>query len=305
MHDLIIIGIGPAGLTAAIYAARYKLDCIVIGAESGGKLSYAHQVDNYPGFAGLSGRELMSKIRSHAELLGAKIFDDQVKRIEISSEGFDVWTFADKYSCKSLLLCIGAGQKKETLIGEENFLGRGVSYCASCDGAFYKGKVIAIYGHGQHAAIAAKILSQFAKKLYLICDSKNLGLEEYENDLVPLEIEIIYDVYIKAILGNERLESITLSQSGSDDKNILVDALFIETATIPPKEFMTSLGITTDEKGFIIVDSACKTSVRGVFAAGDVTIIPLKQAVVAAGQAAVACWSAFNYIKDMKNDRIQ
>jgi len=306
MYDLIIIGTGPAGLTAAIYAVRYKIDCMVVGAEPGGKLGYAHLVDNYPGLAGLSGRDLMSKMRGHAESLGVKIFDDQVKRIDATPEGFDIWTFADKYSCKSLILCIGAGQKKETIKGEEYFLGRGVSYCASCDGAFYKDKTIAIYGSGRHAAIAARILSQFAKKLYLVCDSNTLGLEEYEKDLVPAGTEIFYDAHIAEIIGNGRLESINFSCNESGEsvhKNILLDALFIETNTIPPKEFITSLGINTDNKGFIIVDNACKTSVNGVFAAGDVTTVPLKQAIVAAGQAAIASWSAFNYIKDMKNDR--
>jgi len=286
MKNLIIIGAGPAGLTAAIYAKRYNLDFLIIGQTPGGTAIEAYQVKNYPGFKSISGLDLMQKFQ---EQLGCKIIQENIEKI---TKDFLVYTSKNQYKTKSLILAMGSKNRKLGLENEEKFLGRGISYCVTCDGPLFKDKITAVVGGGNAALTGALELADIAKKVYLIHRRDEFRADPIWQGKVKKnkKIEIILKSQVIQIKGDKVLEKIILDSN----QELGVSGLFIEIGTTPSSGLAQDLAIAL-ENDFIIVDKNQATNIPGVFAAGDITNNPLKQIISACGQGAVAAFSAFQY----------
>ncbi|MDO8507795.1 MAG: FAD-dependent oxidoreductase [bacterium] len=293
MYDLVIIGTGPAGLSASIYGARYKMNAVTIGKLHGGTITEAHLVENYPGVGEISGMELGQKMLKQAESLGAKVIADSIRKIEKQNKLFVLHTENGKYETKRILLAMGAERTKLKTKGEEEFLGKGVAYCATCDGPFFKGKTVSVIGGGNAAVTAALYLGDITEKVYLIYRGPELKAEPAWIDQLNTKknIEVIYSANIEEITGTNKVESIKLDNGNT----IALDGVFIEIGSTPNKALITDLGLKTDDKGYIEVDAEMKTSAEGVWAAGDIAAgkFKLRQAVTATGEGALAVYSAY------------
>ncbi|MFH1030278.1 MAG: thioredoxin-disulfide reductase [bacterium] len=305
IYDLIIIGGGPAGITASIYAARYKLNFFLASEILGGWLNEIHEIENYPGFKSISGFELIEKYKEQLQYLGAPLVNENIIHIEKENDLFKVITSTEKaYNSRTII--IASGSKKQTLNipGEKEFLGRGVSYCAICDAMFFKEKIVAVVGGANSAVSAALHLAKIAKKVYLVYRKNELRAEKIlvANLEKETNVEIIYDTNIIKINGNEKVQSVELDNSHKDcaDKNILaLDGIFIEIGLIPITELVSNIGVELDNKNQIKIDDKCRTNIKGAFAAGDVTNGQgeLKQFVTAMAAGAIAATSANRYLK--------
>ncbi|PIP17281.1 MAG: thioredoxin-disulfide reductase [Candidatus Portnoybacteria bacterium CG23_combo_of_CG06-09_8_20_14_all_37_13] len=287
MKDLIIIGAGPAGLTAGIYAKRYNLDFLVIGQTPGGTAIEAWQIENYPGFKSIAGLDLMQKFQ---EQLGQKIIQENIEKI---TKDFLVYTDKNQYQGKTLILAMGSKNRKLGLENEEKFLGRGISYCVTCDGPLFKDKIVAVVGGGNAALTGALELADIAKKVYLIHRRDEFRADPIWQEKIKQnkKIEIIFNTRVVQVKGDKILEKIILDSS----RELEVSGLFIEIGTTPSSGLAQDLAITL-ENDFIVVDKNQATNIPGVFAAGDITNNPLKQIISACGQGAVASFSAFQYV---------
>ncbi len=303
-YDVIIIGAGPAGYTAGIYATRFGLRALIIGKEPGGLANEAYEIDNYPGFAPISGIELMTKFKEQAEALGAGLvpFAD-ADEIERKREGFVVKTADGKtYGGKAVILAMGSKKRKLEIPGEETFRGKGVAYCATCDAAFYKDKTVAVVGGGNSAVRAALLLTEHAKKVYLVYRKAKENMRAMPSVVKKAEnnkkIEMIFRAAPKEILGSDKLETVVFEQNGKG-LHLKVDGLFVEIGRIPETGIAKKLGVALDEKGNINVRKDMSTSVEGVFAAGDITngSNGMEQIVTACAEGAIASETAYNYIK--------
>jgi len=294
-YDLIVIGAGPAGLSASIYAARYKLKVLVIGKEMGGLAATAHKVCNYPSYKDINGLELMQKFIEHTQDLRVPIIYQEVSKIDKKGDLFIIK--ADKeYKARKIVFAGGTTRQKLNAKGEEKFLGKGVSYCATCDAAFFKNKIVSVVGGSDAALTAALLLSEFAKKVYIIYrKDKFFRGDPSWVDLVEREkkIQTIFNEEITEILGKDKVEKIKL-KSGKEMK---LDGVFVEIGSVPEINFISKLKVKITDKGYIITDKLQKTNVPGFFAAGDITESNLKQIVTAASQGAVAAYNAYREIK--------
>lgn len=291
-YDLIIVGAGPAGLTAAIYAARYKLNVVVIGKETGGLAATAHKVWNYPSHKEISGMELMKRMVEHVKSLEVEIINADVLKVSGKDGGFVVKTRSKEYKCKKIIYASGTVKSELGVKGEKEFVGKGVNYCATCDAGFYKGKVVGVVGGSNSALSSALLLTEYASKVYIIYRKGEFfradpsWIERVEKNK---KIEVLFNEEIVEIYGSKIVEGVKL-KSG---KNLQLGGLFIEIGGAPHTYVLDGLGIKTDKKGYIITDKSCRTSVQGIYAAGDVTDGVLKQIVTAAGEGAVASFGVF------------
>ncbi len=294
-YDVIIVGSGPAGLTAGIYSARYNLDFLIIGRLPGGEISEAHKVCNYPSQNNISGFELTQKMVEHVSELGGQIKQEEVTGISKDGEIFAVATDYGNYRAKKIILATGREKKKLDAPGEKDFFGRGISYCATCDGAFYKGKTVAVVGGGNTAVTSAILLAEHSEKVYVIYRKDSFFRAE-PAWVTQLEkekkIEPIFNSNVTRIFGDKTVQGVELDTG----KMIKLDGVFIEIGSIPETRLPDSLGVTTDN-GYIITGKKQETNVRGVFAAGDATSNYLKQVITAAAEGAVAATAAFEEIK--------
>ncbi|MCA9496076.1 MAG: FAD-dependent oxidoreductase [Nanoarchaeota archaeon] len=295
-YDLIIIGGGCAGYPAAVYAARFNLKTLVIVKERGGLITTTHLVENYPGFISLSGPELGEKLEEHVKANNVPIVDDIVKSVEKKGDYFVVKTdiMEETYKTKSVILATGTKHRHLGAPGEKEFQGKGVSYCATCDGPFYKNKIVAIVGGSDSAAKEAMVLSQNSKKVYMFVRS-HIKAEPINAERIKKikNIEIIEGVNVKEIVGDDKGVNGVVLDNG---KNISLDGIFIAIGMLPQNEIALSLGIKLNKKGELIIDRLSKTNVEGVFAAGDVTDAEWKQGIIASAEGSVAAYSAFEYI---------
>lgn len=301
-YDLIIIGSGPAGLSASIYASRYKINHLVIGKAPGGLMTEASKIENYPGFKSISGIELMKKFQEHAQSFGVKIEQDEVIKIEKENKSFKITTSqGKKYQTKTIILALGTERRKLNIPGEKKFLGKGVSYCAVCDAMFYKDKIVAVVGGSDAAAMSALLLSEQAKKVYLIYRKSKLRAEPIivERTEKNPKIEIIYQTNIKEIKGKDKLEKVVLDKQYRGSSELKLDGLFVEIGSIPAAALAQGIGVEIDEQNCIKIDSSGATNIPGIFAAGDITsgLAKLRQIVTAAAEGAVAATSVYNYLK--------
>lgn len=302
IYDVVIVGAGPAGLTAAIYCVRSGLKIRVIGKAIGGQIAEASLVENYPGLKAVSGFELAKNIAEHAESLGVDVLIDEVVGIEQIDDVFTVKTSASGvFNCRAVILAIGAEPSRLGIKGEEEFRGRGVSYCATCDGPLFRGKDVAVVGGGNSALDAALYLSSLAKRVYLIHRRGEFRAAKALVDKVVERENIVRALKRVPIeIGGSRfVEWIKAKNVETGEvEELRVSGVFIEIGRSVKSDFLKGF-VELDDKGQIIVDSLCRTSRRGVFAAGDATNIPYKQAIIAAGEGAKAALSAYEYLKGL------
>lgn len=308
MYDLIIVGLGPAGISAAIYASRYNMKVLIIGSQVGGMISWTHLVDNYPAIPEISGEDLSNKFLNHIERYkNCEIKKETINAINKSNNIFYISTEnGEIIEGKSLILALGTDKKKANIKGESEFLGKGVSYCTVCDGMFYKDKITAIIGSGDSALKGAHHLSNIASKIYLIIRKNDFSATD-NNDLNNIlnnsKIEIIKNSEVLQIFGDKKVNSINIKTKLENntyfENKIDVDGVFIEIGAVPHSILLKTLNIDMDENGFIKIDQNCKTNVDGVYAAGDMTtgFSDLKQIIVASAMGAVAATTAKKYLK--------
>ncbi len=301
MYDLIIIGSGPAGLSAGIYAARAKLSFLVIEKSyiSGGQIVNTYEIDNYPGFSGLSGMKLAEEMRSHAERLGVQFKNALVERIEIVDGKKIVHTESETLETKTVIIATGADHSKLGIAGEEEFSGRGVSYCATCDGAFYRNKEVAVVGGGNVAVEDAIFLARACKKVYIVHRRNEFRAEKIlQEQLLSLpNVETVLDCNAIQIEGeNKKVSALVVKNKNTgEERKISVNGVFIAVGIVPVSEIFKNL-LKTDEKGYIVAGENCRTSLEGVFVAGDVRTKELRQVVTAVSDGANAVSSAQRYL---------
>lgn len=297
MYDLIILGTGPAGLTASLYASRYGLKTISIGKSLGGTANYAAEVDNYPSFMG-TGAELMNELKEHAEKFDSEIVNEEIISVEKDKEGFLVKCKKNEYKGKAIVIALGTERKKLNISGEKELLGRGVSYCATCDGFFFKNKVVGVIGGRDGCANSALMLSELAKKVYLIYRGDSLRCTPiYRKRLHEhKKVEILLNAVPKEIIGREKVESFVVDIKG-EKKEIKLEGVFIEAGSVPLTEIVKNLGIDFDKEGYILTNNRQETNIGGIYAAGDITNSSLKQIITACSQGAVAVSSAFEWLE--------
>lgn len=296
-YNLTIVGAGPAGLTAAIYASRYNLKTLVLGAQQGGLITDAHRVCNFPSRPEIEGSELGKKIKNHAEKYGAEVKAERVKNIE-KNDKFVLETNLDKeYETEALLLATGTERRKLNLDKEKEFLGSGVSYCATCDGRFFEDETVAVVGGANAAATAALYLSDLAEKVYVIYRRDELrAVEVWKGKISNSDnIEIVYNNNVVGLEGEDSLEAVELEQPYQGTEKLKLSGLFVEIGSIPNVELPKQLGLELDEKNYVKVDEAQKTSEDAVWAAGDVTTNSdgFKQVITASAEGAIAADSIY------------
>ena len=301
MYDIIIIGSGPAGLSAAIYAQRACLDTIVIGKNgiSGGQVLNTWEVDNYPGFPGVTGFELSRQFREHANKLGARVVQDEVVQVELSGNVKKVVCEEETYEARCVILASGAHHRTLEGPGEEELRGAGVSYCATCDGAFFRGRTVAVVGGGDAALEDAIFLARMCEKVYIVHRRDKLrGAKRLQERLQVLEnIEFVWNSETAAIEGNGQVEALRLRQTQTgEERRLDVDGVFIAVGIAPESELYAGQ-LELDEQGYIRADESGQTSVPGVFAAGDVRTKALRQILTAASDGANCVASAERYLQ--------
>ena len=301
MYDIIIIGSGPAGLSAVIYAQRACLDTIVIEKNgiSGGQVLNTWEVDNYPGFPGVTGFELSRQFREHANKLGARVVQDEVVQVELSGNVKKVVCEEETYEARCVILASGAHHRTLEVPGEEELRGAGVSYCATCDGAFFRGRTVAVVGGGDAALEDAIFLARMCEKVYIVHRRDKLrGAKRLQERLQALEnIEFVWNSETVAIEGNAQVEALRLRQTKTgEERRLNVDGVFIAVGIAPESELYAGQ-LELDEQGYIRADESGQTSVPGVFAAGDVRTKALRQILTAASDGANCVASAERYLQ--------
>ena len=299
IYDVVIIGSGPAGLTAAIYAKRAELETVVIEKEiaSGGQVLNTYEVDNYPGLPGINGYDLGMKFREHADKLGAEFVTGDVVRVEKADGLFTVTCEEESYTAKTVIISTGASHRKLAVPGEEELTGMGVSYCATCDGAFFRNRVTAVTGGGDVAIEDAIFLSRMCKKVYLIHRRDELrGARTLQTQLFSLDnVEVLWDTVVEKINGKDQVESVTLKNVKTEEsKELPVDGVFIAVGINPQSSAFD--GLVEMDHGYIQAGEDCETSVPGIFAAGDVRTKQLRQVSTAVADGANAITSVERYL---------
>jgi thioredoxin reductase (NADPH) len=302
--DLIIVGGGPAGLTSAIYSARALIDTIVIEKMlPGGQPILTTFIENYPGFPdGISGPEFAERLEAQARRFGAKIIASQpVVEVSKVEDGFEVKTEGDSFWGRAVIIATGTSPRKLGVPGEDTFTGRGVSYCAVCDGAFYKDKVVAVVGGGDSAIVEAIYLTRFASKVYVVHRRNQLRAERIlqERAFSNPKISFIWDTVVQSIEGEKKVELLRLKNVKTGEiSEIYTDGVFIYIGSIPNSSMVKGL-VELDENGFIITDNLMRTSVPGIFAAGDVRNTTFRQLATAVGDGAIAANTAEKYLGEL------
>ena len=300
MYDIIIVGAGPAGLTAAIYARRASKKVLILEAKNyGGQIVNTLDIENYPVEAHISGFDFATKLYNQAKDLGAEIIFEKVVEINDNDKEKELITTKNKYIAKTIILATGSENRKLGLDNEDDLVGKGISYCATCDGAFYKNKNVAVVGGGNTALEDALYLTDIANKVYLIhrrdefrgADSTVNLLKDKDN------IEFVYNSNVSKINANERLESIEVINKDGSTKKIEVDGLFVAVGRIPENENFSKL-INLDSSGYIIAGEDCNTNISGIFVAGDNRTKEVRQLVTATSDGAIAATAAIKYINN-------
>ncbi len=295
-YDLIIVGGGCAGYPAAVYASRFNLKTLVIAKEKGGLITTTHLVENYPGFVSLSGQELADNLEAHVKANNVPIENDIVKSIEKEGKYFIVKTdlLEKEYKTKTVILATGTKHRHLDAPGEKEFSGKGVSYCATCDGMFFRNKVVGIVGGSDSAAKEAMVLAQNSSKVYMFIRTY-LKAEPINADRIRQnpKIEIIEGVQVKEICGDNLVTHVVLDNG----KKVDLSGVFIAIGMLPQNDLANSLGVELDKKGEVVIDRLSRTNVEGVFAAGDNTNSEWKQGIVASAEGSVAAYSAYEHIQ--------
>ena len=299
MYDLIVVGSGPAGLTAAIYARRAEKSVLVIEKETfGGEITHSPKVENYPGFNELSGNELAEKLLEQTMALGAEIEMDTITAVE-GQGPFTLRGENADYEAKTLIIASGSKHRRLGVPGEEELTGSGVSYCAVCDGPFYKGRTVAIVGGGNSALQQAVMMSEYCEKVTIVQNLDFLTGEKKLQDILAARnnVEVILGVTVDHLEGEEELSAVVLNRTADGEKlTIRPDGLFVAIGQAPENEpFRTVCDL--NEYGYIMADESCTTKTPGVYAAGDCRTKAIRQIVTATGDGAVAALAACRYLE--------
>ncbi len=307
LYDVLIIGGGVVGYGTAMYCGRLNLKTLVIEGKPGGTIILTDVVENYPGFIRLTGQELADKLKEHA--LDYKRYvefkDEMVLKVDKikdkNGHNHFVITTDDnkKYNSKSIIFATGSEWRKLNVSGEDEYANRGVHYCALCDGAIYRDKIMAIVGGSDSAAKDALVLTQWAKKVYMIYRGEKIRPEpiNYDRVMSNKKIEIVYKTNVREIKGdNKRVTHVILDKPYNGSKEFQLDVLFIAIGHIPKSDLAKGLGVSLNDKGEIIIDKESRTNVEGVYAAGDVCDTEFKQAITGVGEGVKAAYQAYSYI---------
>jgi len=303
MYQVIIIGGGPAGITAGIYCARKKLNTLLLTKNFFGQVSYAFKIENYPGFKAIKVIELIKKLKEHLKKFKIDINEgESAVKISKRKNYFEVLSSeGDRYQTQAIIIASGAKPRKLKVPGEDKFLGRGVSYCPVCDGLLFSGKEVAIVGGGNAGCEAAVYFLSIAKKIYLLEAGPNLKADKITLEKIERskKIEVILNAKLKEIKGKKEVEKI-ICEVNKKEREISVAGVFIQIGTVAEVDFAQKI-TKVDKQGKIIIDPCtCETSCKGIFAAGDCTNVLYHQIIIAAGQGAIAALSAAKYLEGLK-----
>ncbi|MEK7171877.1 MAG: FAD-dependent oxidoreductase [Patescibacteria group bacterium] len=300
--DVIAVGAGIAGLSAGMYCGRFNLKTLVIGEMPGGVITTTHLVENYPGIISITGMDMADVFMKHAQKFGAEIKYSRVGDIEKFEEGgkqfFHVRAAGEEFTAGAVIIATGTQHKQLGVKGEKEFSGKGVSYCALCDAAFFKGKTVCLVGGGDSSAIEALILAEQCKKVYMIVRKDVLRAEPINHKKVmeSKNIEVKFLTEIAEIKGDGKVESVVF-KSGEE---MPMDGVFVAVGHVPVSVLAGKLGVELDPSGQIKINRNCETNVPGIYAAGDVTDTRFKQAITGAAEAVTASYSAYRYLQQMK-----
>lgn len=300
-YDVIIVGGGPAGLTAAIYSARRALKTLIISMDIGGQMAMTGSIENYPGYEEIDGPALGQKMLAQAEKSGATLVTAEVVKLEKKENLFFLQTADDqRFEGRAVIMAFGLTPRNLNVPGEKEFSGRGVAYCATCDGPLYKGKTVAVVGGGNSAMDAAEYLSKIVAKVYILVRQDKFRGEEILMQRVSAEpnIEILFEAATKEIKGDKKIESLVYDQKG-ETKEIKIDGVFVEIGHVAKTDWVKDL-LNLTEMHEIKVNMDCETNMPGVFAAGDITQTVYKQVVISAGDGARAALQAYKYLQGGK-----
>jgi len=299
--DLIIIGAGPAGLTAGLYGTRSGLKTLVLEEKMlGGAVIDTPLVENYPGFESISGRDLADRMAEQCKKAGAKISElEKVIELDLKSEKKVVKTNRTVYTASAVIIASGSHYKTLGVPGETEFRGRGISYCTLCDGAFFKGRNVLVVGGGNSAVVSARYLANIASHVRLSHRRNQLrAAEMLVKDLIAQGVEIMWNTELKEVKGDTKVRGVVLvNNKTGETTEIDVDGVFVQVGETPNSQIAKEAEVKVDEAGYIIVDNRQRTNIAGVYAAGDVTTGPVKQIGTAVGEAIIAANEAFGYIK--------
>ena len=303
--DTVILGGGPAGLSAGIYAARATGNIAIVDVSMfGGQPSNYLELENYPAFPIVGGYDLMEKMEEHADKFGVNKFPmEEIQKIDLISNPKVIETLTHTFKAKSVIIATGAQPKKLGVKGEKEFLGRGVSYCAICDGAFYREKTVAVVGGGNAALEEAMYLTKFADKVYVIHRRNEFRADKIVQNLAfkNKKLEFVYDTVVNEINGEDTVKSLVIENVKTHEVSTLdVNGIFPYIGFLPNTDLINGQ-VEQDSNGFIVTDETMKTSVDGVFAAGDVRITPLRQVITATSDGAVAAVYAARYVESLAN----
>lgn len=303
--DTVILGGGPAGLSAGIYAARAAGNVAIVDINMfGGQPSNYLELENYPAFPIIGGYDLMEKMEEHADKFNVNKFPmEEIKRVDLISNPKIIETLTHTFKAKSVIIATGAQPRKLGVNGEKEFVGRGVSYCAICDGAFYKDKTVAVVGGGNAALEEAMYLTKFAQKVYVIHRRNEFRADKIVQNLAfkNEKLEFVYDTVVDEILGEDTVKTIQVTNIKTGEKSTIdVDGVFPYIGFLPNTDLINGQ-VAQDSNGFIITDETMETSIKGVFAAGDVRVTPLRQVITATSDGAVAAVYAGKYVESLVN----
>ncbi len=303
MHDVIVVGGASAGLAAALYTSRQGLKTLVITKDIGGQALLTDRIENYPAFEQIGGLDLMTKFEAQAKLYGTEFAYDEVTKI-VGEEPtcFLVKTYSAEYRACAVILAFGKTPRDLGVPGEQELKGKGVSYCAVCDGPFFKSRTVAVFGAGDAALDAAVYLKNLASKLYVIHRTDKMVADEDTLNILrgSPKVEFVGNSRIKAVKGAGKLTSIAIEDvKTKSERELAADGLFVEMGYTAKTDFVKDL-VQLDGMKEIVIDKMGQTSLPGIFAAGDVTDTPYKQAIISAGQGAVAALSAYNYLQRLR-----
>ena len=302
MYDVIVIGAGPAGLTSSIYLRRSNKKVLVLEAVTyGGQIINTLDIENYPARPHVSGFDFANDLYNQAKELGAEIIFEKAININDNADYKEVITNKSAYKSKAVIIATGAENRKLGIDKEDELIGNGVSYCATCDGAFYKEKPVAVVGGGNVAIEDALYLSDTSSKVYLIHRRDTFRADKKDIDKLKekTNVEFIYNSNVTGLIGDQKLEKIEVTNNNGDKKEIEVSALFVAVGRVPENENFSKI-IDLDEKGYVIAKEDCKTNKEGIFVAGDNRTKSLRQLVTAASDGAIAATNAIKYINNKK-----
>jgi len=299
-YDLVIVGSGAAGLSAALYARRYNMNTLVFEGEFGGETATAGKIENYPGIISIDGYDLMKAMKEQGKALGVQFAEGRVQKIERQGTDFLVKGEQEAVQAKAVIIAIGSQRRRLNLLNEQELTSRGVHYCVTCDGPIFSGKTVAMVGGGDSSVKGVNFLAEYAQKIYFIVRGKEIVAEPINfGNMKKLgdKVEVLLETEVKELVGDKQLEKIILSKAYKGSQELALDGMFVEIGYDPDQTFVQQLGLQTDEAGYTKVDNMMRTNIPGIFSAGDSTnhFGRFKQDITAAALGAVAATSAYEY----------